>query len=230
MDKKDVLDKAFDEILYYAVPIAVENMMKKLPECQEVEFSDSHKLKMEKLFKQERRKLFFKKLSKLSKRVAIFAVIAIIGVTVSIFSVEAWRVNTLNTILEIKDTFGQIDFYSVGSEKNKSNFVISYIPNDFECVRDDTHGEGRIFRMYENEDKHFSISVQPVGGQMAFDTEGAVVSDVEVNGKKGILSDMSETSKKYILLIWYDDTYCYSINGNISTEEILKIAENINLK
>ena len=230
MNKKDFLDKAFDEILYYAAPIAVENMMRELPECDEVEFSDSHKTKMQKLFKPERRKLFFKKLSKLSKRVAIFAVIAIIGVTVSIFSVEAWRVNTLNTILEIKDTFGQIDFYSVGSEKNKSNFVISYIPNRFECIRDDSHREGHIFRTYENEDKHFSVSVRPTGGQMAFDTEGAIVSDVEINGKKGILSDMSQTVKNYILLIWYDETFCYSINGNISVEEILKIAENINLK
>ena len=184
MDKKDFLDKAFDEILYYAAPIAVENMMKKLPECQEVEFSDSHKVKMEKLFKQERRKLFFKKLSKLSKRVAIFAVIATIGVTISIFSVEAWRIKVLNTIIEIKDTYGQIDFYSEGTEKNNSGFVMSYIPNGFECVRNDTRGEGNIFRMYENEGKHFSVSVRPAGGQMAFDTEGAVVSDVEINGKR----------------------------------------------
>ena len=230
MNKKDFLDKAFDEILYYAAPIAVENMMRELPECDEVEFSDSHKTKMEKLFKQERRKLFFKKLSKLSKRVAIIAVIAIIGVTISIFSVEAWRIKVLNTIIDIKDTYAQIDFYSEGAEKDKSNVVMSYVPNGFECVRNDNRGEGNAFRMYENEDKHFSVSVRPTGGQMAFDTDGAIVSDVEINGKKGILSDMSQTVKNFILLIWFDNTYCYSINGNISAEELLKIAENISFK
>lgn len=88
----------------------------------------------------------------------------------------------------------------------------------------------RMFRVYENGDKHFSISIGPASGNLSFDTEGAIVSDVEINGKKGILSDMSQTVKNTIILIFYDDTYCYDIIGNISKEEILKIAENINLK
>ena len=60
----------------------------------------------------------------------------------------------------------------------------------------------------------------------SFDTEDAAVTEIEINGITATISVKKETA----VLIYFIDNYRCSISGSISADNLIKIAENIELK
>lgn len=61
---------------------------------------------------------------------------------------------------------------------------------------------------------------------MNIDTENAVVENIWINGMEGLLS----ASERVRILVWHDNMSMYSIDGDITIDEIVKIAENMVFK
>ncbi len=60
----------------------------------------------------------------------------------------------------------------------------------------------------------------------SFDTEDAAVSEIDIKGYPALLS----VKKNKTLILWFIENYRCSISGTLSTDEIVKVAENMILE
>jgi len=228
LNKNELIDKAFDEILYYAAPLAEEEMMKELKNDldEEVEFSKEHVANMKKIFKVYRQKLFYKKMVAVTKRVAIFFIIISVVGAISIMSVEAWRIKILNFFIEVKDNHSDIHLREEMSDNNSykvADITFEYIPDGF-TVENTNNTKNNLFIQFTNENNlYFSLNINDVDVNLSIDTENANFKKIFLNRVEALLSE-KDTIK---ILVWHNDKYMFTLIGNIETSELIKIAENI---
>jgi dipeptidyl aminopeptidase/acylaminoacyl peptidase len=103
-------------------------------------------------------------------------------------------------------------------------FNINYVPRGFELV---DRNEGRTKLIYNYSTKNdqkltiiFSLSSE---GKSYYDTENAEIEEFVFKGSRAYIWQTSEIT----YLIWYQDGIECHISGNISKDEIIKVAENI---
>lgn len=229
MNRKELYDKAFDDLLYYAAPIAAKQMMDEMemPQ-QDYEFSEEHNAKMRKLFRKERNKLMLKKISKYSKRVAVFFLVTVIVAGISIFSVEAWRIKVFNFIIDMQKTHSEINFdedNTKGDTYSSDEISFDYIPSGFK-LESSTMRQEKIYLLFKNEELYFEFKLRKVNVSIGIDTENADVKKLTINGNKAIYS----TNNNVNILVWNSGDYSYSLSGNIEEKELINIAEKIKNK
>lgn len=227
-DKNDVFNKAIDMMFNEAAEIAVEyEDEKNTPPFPEIEFSKEHEEKMKKMFRQEKRRLAFKKISKYSKGVAAGVIAMTVVSGVAVFSVEAWRTKVMNFVFNDKTTHTEISFVENSETVIVGDVYFKYIPKGFEVIEESVSEISRDIIFHDGTTK-ISYYKVPLYVSKSIDTENAVVKDIRINGMEGIVSKKSNK----IILVWHDEEYVYTMtssgkNGPISEEEIVKIAQNI---
>ena len=228
MNKNELIDKVFDEVLYYAVSLAEEEMMKELENNldEKVEFSKEHVANMQKIFKVYRQKLFCKKIVDITKRVAIFFIIISVVGAISIMSVEAWRLKILNFFIEVKDNHSDIYLKEGMSDNNSykiADITFGYIPDGF-TVENTNNTKNNLFVQFTNGNNlYFSLNINDVDANLSIDTENADFKKIFLNGVEALLSEKGTIK----ILVWHNDKYMFTLIGNIETSELIKIAENI---
>lgn len=96
---------------------------------------------------------------------------------------------------------------------------LNYIPYGFEITEEyDEHVR------YENNDKHFTVTKYELYGQVGFDTEEYPSEDIIINGITGVYFRADEAESG---IIFNNGKYIFSVNGNLSKEELVKIAQNV---
>ena len=121
------------------------------------------------------------------------------------------------------------DFSSFKITENNKNSVngeitVGYIPEEFEFV-DTLDSKKQLVSIYKNSDGEFiKITKQASSMVVNFDTENYTSKEIIINDVKYIFcqGDLNVNN-----LVWTRNDYVYGIDGNISLEEFLKIAENI---
>ena len=229
MNRKELYDKALDDLLHYAVPIAAKQMMDEmeLPE-QDYEFSEEHNAKMRKLFRKERNKLMLRKILKYSKRAAIIFLVTIIVAGISIFSVEAWRIKVLNFIVDMQETHSEINFEegnAKGDTYTSDEISFEYIPSGFNLESSSLLQE-KIYLLFKNEELYFEFKLRKIDVTIGIDTEKADVNKLTISGSEAIYS----TNNNVNILVWNSGDFLYSLSGNIEKKELINIAEKIKNK
>lgn len=214
-----MLDMLIDEGALQALPKLEEE--RDLPE---VIFSKEHEAKMEKLFRQERNKEKRKKLYFYASRsAACFAVLAVVS-SICIFSVQAWRARFLNFVMEVSETNTKLSFQEEEKEGSSDSYTLGYIPEGFSLEQQNRPQEN-TYLLYIKRDLYFSFSVGSISGTLRVDTEDAVTKTLTVNGMEAFFSSKSDLN----ILVWHNNENVFDIIGNISEEEMIKIAENIKI-
>ena len=223
--KNDVLEKAFDMMLDEAALIADEELGRELEEPdEELIFSKEHEEKMEKLFRTERQKHMRAKFLKYSKRAACVFLAVVVVSGAAVMSVEAWRVKFLNFVLDAGAPNTDFDFNDDQSSSYANEIVsLGYIPEGFGIVTNKESSRG-LFLEFKNSDKYFCFDLTNINVSASVDTENGTAEKMKINGYEAVFIDNPDTN----ILIWHDNTYAFDIIGNISKEEIIKIAENVN--
>lgn len=220
----NAFNKAIDELLDEAAHITVEKDSGELEmPTDNISFSDEHEVKMQRLFKSERRKIVAKKFRKYAVRVACIFLALIVFSCATIFSVSAWRVRFLNFMFN-KDA-PNTD-YNFTDEKPApqmdDRLKLNYIPEGFE-LKDSSESSKSLFLQFENKNKYFQLSVDNVNGNFSIDTEQGTKEKVKLNGYDAVYT----TNSNINALILHDDEWAYTILGNISKDEIFKIAKGL---
>ena len=225
MNRKDnSFDEAFDMLLTEAAIQADKNIGAKLQIPEEnIIFSEEHEQKMRKLFKHEQQKLFRKKLVRYSMRSACILLLVAVLTFVSLFSVSAWRVKFLNFVME----FGEpnTDYHLDGGETgsySEDDINIVYIPNGFAVVENIRDGD-HIFLEFKNQEQYFTLTIESVNVLSNIDTEEVFIEKLTLNGIDTIFVDKDSVKT----LIWSDDKHSYTVYGNISKNELIKIAKDV---
>ncbi len=220
----DAFNKAIDELLDEAAHITVEKDSGELEmPTDNISFSDEHEVKMQRLFKSERRKIAAKKFRKYAVRAACIFLALIVFSCATIFSVSAWRVRFLNFMFNKEAPNTDYNFTDEKpAPQMDDRLKLNYIPKGF-LLEDSFNGQRSITLSFIRGEDYFCVSSDELDANFNIDTENAAMEKTKINDFDAIyISNQNANS-----LIWYDDDRAYTITGNISKDEIFKIAKGL---
>lgn len=117
--------------------------------------------------------------------------------------------------------------YDVDSNESTNNYKgktvnLKYIPEEFQLESSFFEDDEEFIRFKNSEDMWFDFSVDAVDANFSVDSEGGNAERLTVNGYDAVYF----TNKNVNALIWTNGKYLLHIVGNISKDEVVKIAEN----
>lgn len=163
---------------------------------------------------------------KFVNKVALVALLGMILVTAAFAVSPTFRVGTLNLLVETLGDRTNLQFYAEEASTLPS-LEANWIPEGFE-FREEHRGSKVAWLQYINAQQDvIDITIMDGAGRVAsFDTENAMVSDIEVQGRSAMLIEKGEAKQ----IVWADAerSLFAQIRGyNISKEAIIKIAEHV---
>lgn len=153
-----------------------------------------------------------------TKKATAVVIIAAILLSISIVALAA----TLGKdfILEHFNGYAEIKVSDVEKADYVNDFQVNYIPNGFTKTDEDKSIMG-ITYSFKKDDEWFDISKRTIDTSSNFDEENGSISEQTIDGKKYLIKPQNISNS----ILWNDGLYVYEINGTLSTEELLKIAQ-----
>lgn len=183
------------------------------------EYSEKYLKNINKLLDKMRDDRYHRFTSKTARVILVAAIVMAIS-TVTVFATTDIGSYILN---ELQDhAIFQSLFES--DEKVDGKIECGYIPEGFEKT-EEFYGEYHCKIVFENANSsHFYVSKSRTAAEIGFDNEDANKTIIQSDDKEFIIYEKGNGN---IQLIWYNADFTYRIDGNISIEEAINIAENI---
>lgn len=227
--------KLSEQMLYEHARKAEELWLNSLPsddKMPEHRFSNKFERKMRKLIRSQRRSPGLNQFLSASKRIAVIA-LAILTVSFScLMCVEAYREKFIEVITEIFEELTQFSFSSSRTENTElDEITFDYLPEGMiEIDRDfnpKTHYQAICFEDAMGQKFEISQDIIASGKQATtiLDTEGAEVTKIDFDGYDATLIVKGE----YTTLLYIDDSFYILLSGDFPPEEIIKIANGVNI-
>lgn len=225
---KVLTDEALDELLYEYMPKA-NILLDQLEEERDRDlaphiFSKQYNKKMKKTIKEYNRTPIQRKLAALRKYVATILILFILTNSILFVTAQEYRERFFNIITTVYEKFTSIVIeVEEPSGEGLSFTQPSYIPDGFEIMKDmQTDITRKINYMNDN---RIIIYMQGIitNEEIRIDTEGTTIEEMEINNQ--IIKYVF--NKDMYIAHWYDESFIYSINAEVSFEEFVKIIEGI---
>ena len=188
-------------------------------EIPEHTFSKEHNEKMKSLLSDNLIKYKPKLSKKTLKFILIAAIILSLAITVFVTAKPAFEKYSLNK-------YSDHSKYEVLAPKKKTKKVksltVNYIPEDFEKT-DSYKSEYQYMYKYEKGNEYFVIEKTKLNLSINYDIEHSSEEILKIDGKEVICRQGENGFKDYL---YNDGNYIYSIYGNISDAEFVKILQN----
>lgn len=222
------LSKEIDKKLVMAFELYNKKLSDSLPtdeELKDITFSENFENKMQKLIRAQKKSYFYL-INTVGKRAAIIILAIMISLTATTFGVKAIRESVIKFITE---TFEK--FTAVSVEDNEIDTQVEfvktapqYIPEGY-VVESEIEADG-FYRVIYSGSENTSIDyAQKInyGTIYNVDTEDVEYEKININSFDGI---------KYVknginTVVFVDKTYMYTIYGQVSFDELIKMAESI---
>lgn len=226
MNKQELNDRLLDEVIRYAVAELVEEEASRLPSNEELKsiYTPSARLeaKMQKLFKQQRRREQFARIRKTALKAAAVVLVFLAVSFFTIMNVDALRVRFMNYISERGDKSTTI---RVNNNDNSYSAEIlpTYLPDGYKNVQLEIKSD-YYFAVFKN-DNGDKIVLRRLGeGTTAgIDTENAYAETITVNGYNAEYYYKDGTG----ILIYKYKSNVFILTGSIPKDELIKIAESM---
>ena len=186
-------------------------------ELPEPEYSKKHIRRMNALKNKMRGNVYHHFTTRTIKIMLVAAILLALMMTAFVFpsSREAFM-----------DNFNIASRYQMTKENKNSvpdKITVGYIPEGFELESKQTYSKTIIYDYSSNKSK-FTITKFSSSVEIDFDTEYIKTETITIDNTEYTYSiGVSNISN----ILWIENDYVYQIKGNISKEEILKIAESI---
>ena len=222
------LSKEFDEKLVMAFELYNKKLSESLPtdeELKDITFSENFENKMQKLIRAQKKSYFYF-INTVGKRAAVIILAIMISLTATTFGVKAIRESVIKFITE---TFEKFTAVSVENEEAEAQDDIvktapQYIPEGY-ALESEIDVVGLYQMTFENQDGEFIDYIQKINlGTIAnVNTEDIKYDRININSLEGI---------KYIknsinTVVFADEIYMYTVYGQVSFDELIKMAESI---
>lgn len=243
-------EKFLDSLCYHIGEAHVENTCKWVDELME-EYKDlEYPKSLDDWFenfirerkKTEKKRQWKQKMKRLRVQAAMITLFLLIGGGVMTLSVEALRVRFLNFFVEVTDRYTEIrvvensrdEYRAQGEEENLETFFSeepattngtgpSYIPEEYQLLEIKDYGDVVMIKYTNDKEQELLFTRMPNGGSTQIDTENAKVTEVSIHGNEGIMSE----KEGFVILFWHDQSYSYTLTGEISAQEMLNVAESV---
>lgn len=208
------------------------SMLETLPQEVEGHFSEDFQRRISELKKiQKKREKYQQCCKRLVAAVAAFFATSILVLT---FNTEA-RAAVFSWFRETFDTYTIYWFNGVRPDKLPA-FELSYIPDEYECVYDETLTNTRTMLYLSNENKAdgftFQYGFTQIESPLMVDYSGTeiTITEITINDCSGHLYTSSDPSQSHAL-IWIDEPngIVFTITSFLDPEVMLHIAESAKL-
>ena len=223
MTNNSAFDKILDSLIDEAIPAVEAVADKNLPDDKEAVISSDIEERIQRLFKNEHKKVRRKKVLRYSRNIAACFLIFTVVLGISVMSVDAFRVRVLNSMMRSDNGSTEIRFEKSDVNSYTSDYIdLEYVPYGFSVVT--SKGAGTLFyARFDKGDAYFTVDVCGIDSVSSINTENAFVEKVKINGADGIYSDGDDVN----ILVFSIGERAVTIIGNIEKDEIMKIAENV---
>lgn len=222
------LSKEIDKKLVMAFELYNKNLCESLPtdeELKDITFSKTFENKMQKLIRAQKKSYFYL-INTVGKRAAVIILAIMISLTATTFGVKAIRESVIEFITETFEKFTKI---SVEDDEidTQVEFVKSaplYIPDGY-TKETEMQSELLYGIIYNNEDNNSIDYIQKISfGTIAnVDTQGVEYEKISINYFDGIKYSKNGFNK----VVFADETYMYTVYGQVPFDELIKMAESI---
>lgn len=226
MYKKELQDELFESLLKAAV---IENALEEMDEwiddetiVKEIEVPKSYDDRVMKTYHKMIKKQTVKKWNNYSKKVAIIFLVVVSGVFGLLLQSDKVRAACYQVIVEFCDKYVGFDFNSFSESPKK--ITVGYIPEGYVEIENKTD-EFKVFILYQNEmRKEIVLQYFFHSPNITIDNEHYIITTYDDDSKYFFLSQDENFPN---VLLWYNNTGCYMIEGDIPKEELFKIQKNI---
>lgn len=228
MEEKKVdslYDKALMQIVIQPlvdIELAEFNKYNNIPH----EYSDEFKKRLKKVFLREKIKHACKTVTVWGRRVAVCFIIVAMLALVACATIEPLREKIANAFVTWYEKYSIVSY-------EQTNIVTEFklptnIPNGFNVIYRNENDTSCII-IYENSEMNrFVYTGDKINDNVNWlvDNEGVTMEEVDLNGTKAVyFKPLNEYDVH--LIMWEDGNYVYTVDTDISKEELINFAESI---
>lgn len=236
MNKGELNEKIFDEIIKYATANEVNRIANDLPSEKELAakytFTQEFDNKMQLLFEQQKNSEV-----KAGKRKTILKIAAIIFIflavsTITIANVDAFRVHVLNLFSEMGDRSTTIYIddtetsYDTILSEDQGLYLPTYIPEGFMVVSVDKFNDYYLITYKNAAETVIELERLPSGSSVGLDIEKAQIEQIVINNELAQYFLKNEVGN---LIFKYKEN-AFLISATISKNELVKMAESMEFR
>lgn len=248
-EKEKAKQKILETLFEYASLCHVENIIDEIEEerdgyplDKQIDFPIELDKKVREIIANHSKKTNHKRSRKAFKAALprLVAVLVLIFVIITIFvaNVEAIRIKVLNFMMDETEKYTSVDIKEE-SDVLESESISRAIPPDWEGQYAPTYiPEG--FRITEAKNYNDTSSIVYLNDarqmilfqkwprenvNLRIDTEGTDTTSININGFEGLLVEKDDI----IRVMWYSDDVLFTISSQIDKNELIKIAESVQL-
>ena len=188
---------------------------------------DPHEEKMimesiDRTLQRQRWKHAWKTASRIIQKVSVFLVILLIGVCTTVITVEAIRTPFINWLISLQKDSSTIHFKE---ESDMTDITFGYLPEEYEASLVSADSKTTYYSIENDVGNVIFLMINSLDSDSGLnvDTENAEVSEFSLSGKKAISVKKEDRNT----LIWTVGQYSCILEGQLSIEEMIRIAENI---
>ena len=184
-------------------------------------FSKEHNEKMKSLLSDNLIKYKPKLSKKTLKFILIAAIILSLAITVFATAKPAFEKYSLKMLSDHSIYNVILDDKSYAKKVNSLN--VKYIPNGFEKTEEENNTNNIVYT-YKNNDKYFYVGKYTLDTSVGYNTERYEDELIKINNKEYIYYKVDDNMQG---ILFNNGEYIYEIDGNISKEELVDVAQNI---
>ena len=177
---------------------------------------------IDRTLQRQRWKHAWKTASRIIQKVSVFLVILLIGVCTTVITVEAIRTPFINWLISLQKDSSTIHFKE---ESDMTDITFGYLPEGYEASLVSADSKTTYYSIENDVGNVIFLMINSLDSDSGLnvDTENAEVSEFSLNGKKAISVKKEDRNT----LIWTVGQYSCILEGQLSIEEMIRIAENI---
>ncbi len=222
------LSKEIDQKLILAFERYNKELCESLPtddQLKDITFSQVFEKKMQKLIKAQKKSYYYL-INTVGKRVAVIILAIMISLTATVFGVKAIRESVIEFITETFERFTNVivRYEEPPTQTEIIKAAPQYIPEGY-TVESEMDIGGVYRKIYRNQENISINYIQQInfGTIYNLDTENVEFKKIYINSLDGI----KYVKNKSNIVVFADENYLYTIQGQIPFDELIKIAESI---
>lgn len=230
-----ISDKDFDKLISVAMSQVPDDDDIELKTDEELsldgnsthEFSPAFEKQMKKLIRKSRKQQYNEyRPTGFHSKIRIAVLIAVLVCAATMFSVGAFRTSIANFFFDLEGKSSDIKFDdtndSISPEFDK--YLPVYVPDGFvvDNVRENIR-EGIFIELSNGNGQFYDVNIEMNPSNVSFDTEDGITTEIEFDNAKATITERDDRC----IATYTDGNKFYSIAGNISSKELLKILESI---
>lgn len=205
-----------------------ENMMQSVIELPPPEAKERFTRLLDRHLKNQRKNM---RKGKLLRKVVLIVAAVVAVFAVAMLTVSAFRAQVLNLFMKPEQKYTYVQITDSAAEPSvsslpvdwKNAYMPTYIPDGYKVTNVKNVSNYKSIR-FDKDTSNFYFAEHNSKNGMALNTETApLVKPISVNGHDGSLVQKDDI----LSITWEMDNRLFLIYGNISQEELVKIAESV---